>query len=433
MKPLYPHQERAVGEAVALSRRGIKRILIVAPTGAGKTRVACELSLRANRARILWLTHRTELIDQAVESLQGECTTDIGVVQADDPRANPGARVQVASVQTLTARGDRPTADVVIVDECHHVKAATWNAVLRSYDGKTIIGLTATPERGDGKALGDVFDALVTAAQYSELIAAGKLVDADVCAPTRRLTGSMASTAAAAYLARGQGRPTIAFLPTVEMTYETVAALQGAGVRCGAVTGDTPASARAIIVEHFRTGDLDVIANCLVLTEGFDAPRASCAIIGRACTHAGTYLQICGRVLRTYPGKTRALILDLTGAVLDHGWPTADRAYALAGTAIRQSAPAPASIWQCLSCGWCSQSRPTACPRCGAVPPPPKPIRIVEDPLVRYERFETDPLPVKREYLQRMLLEASSRGYKRGWAMFKYKSKYGVWPSNNLM
>lgn len=172
---LRPYQTRAVDLARAAFLAGKRRILLVAPTGAGKTVIATHGLIApavARGSRVLFLAHRQELIDQCAAKL-GELP--YGIIKANI-KPHPYAPIQVASVQTL-ARRDLPPADLVVVDEAHHTTGDnSYGVILAAYPNAAIVGLTATPFRLDGRGMGSVFDALIPVATVSELIAAGALV-----------------------------------------------------------------------------------------------------------------------------------------------------------------------------------------------------------------------------------------------------------------
>jgi superfamily II DNA or RNA helicase len=171
-------------------RSGVHRILAVAPTASGKTVIAAEFIRGYFEAgqRVMVLAHRREIIAQTARWLT-DCGLQPGVIQAgfaDDPTA----ALQVASVQTLHARAIRsirlalPAADLLVADECHHAPARTWRAIIDAYPDAVVLGLTATPCRGDGRGLGSIFEALIEAPQVAELIDGGYLVPTVVYAPT---------------------------------------------------------------------------------------------------------------------------------------------------------------------------------------------------------------------------------------------------------
>ena len=166
---LRDYQLNVINEYEQKITAGIRRIIIVAPTGAGKTVIAAEIIRRgsAEYNRVLFIAHRNELLTQARDKLK---SFDIiaGIIKAGREKdARPQAIVQVAGIQTLHARAVRaktmelPTAEIVIIDEAHHVRAQTYQTIIEAYPGAIIIGLTATPCRGDGRGLGNTFQAMI--------------------------------------------------------------------------------------------------------------------------------------------------------------------------------------------------------------------------------------------------------------------------------
>jgi superfamily II DNA or RNA helicase len=201
-----------------------------------------------------------------------------------------------------------------------------------------IVGCTATPERADGTPLGDIFQALVTTASYSTLLAGGWLAPA-------RVVPTIGMDPAAAYLAHGQRRPGILFAPTIAECRTAVATLRARGVRAACLDSSVPDGVRAALVAAYDAGGIDLLASPFALAEGFDSPRASVCVLARTCVHSGTYLQIANRVTRPHVSKTAAspaLLLDCTGAAERHGHPTEDRVYSLAGGAGSGIRRAPA-------------------------------------------------------------------------------------------
>ncbi len=401
---LWPHQARAVEQARDRYREGSRAICVVAPTGAGKTRIGVEIATGAARkgGDVLWLAHRRELVAQA------RC------------KLPPGIRVE--TIQGLAASGERPPASVVVFDEAHHYVADQWGRVAGEYADALRVGLTATPERSDGRALGDMFSSLVVAASYSELIAGAYLVDCDVYAPDRR--GSTLAMPAAEALRRwGRKRQGVVFCDTVG------SAADGAADSWGAVvTAATPTRDRDLSIGGFRDGAIRALWNVYVLTEGFDAPQASLCILARGASHPSTYLQMVGRVLRSAPGKGNAVVIDLCGAVHEHGHPTEDRTYSLEGRAIGRDKADP--IWQCKVCGWCTTRPPVdrRCPSCGEMLPEPEAIRVQRRRVARQERDKKS-TPQQREAAYAALKRlGEERGYKPGWARMIYQSRYGHWP-----
>ncbi len=312
---LRPYQQSAVNQTRAHWATGKRRVCVVLPTGAGKTVVAGALLQGARTP--LAIVHTTTLRDQTSR------------------RLGPGVRVE--TIQGLVRRGKRIDADVVFIDECHHVASAAWHLVLSLLPaGVRIVGMTATPVRADGTALGTCFDALVATATYSSLLRDGHL------APCR-VVPTPGMLPAQAYLAHGNRRPGILFAPTIAACTAAVASLTAAGVRAAAIDCNTPARWRAAAFAAYDAGGLDVLASPMALSEGFDSPRAAVCVLDRTCVHDGVYLQTAGRVLRPHPTKhagAPALLLDCRGASERHGSPTDDRTYHLEGQPIRKPVPA---------------------------------------------------------------------------------------------
>ena len=168
---LRPYQQQGIDAAKQAYRGGARAILAVCPTGGGKTRIGVEFVKGALRkgGNVIWLAHREELLTQARDRLIADGIDRVGLIASGQRTVN--ARVQVASVQTLAARMNKglPPASVVVFDEAHHFVAAQWGAVAAAYKDSTILGLTATPQRGDGRPLGDLFDHLVPISSVKEL------------------------------------------------------------------------------------------------------------------------------------------------------------------------------------------------------------------------------------------------------------------------
>ncbi len=424
--------------------------------------------------RALWIAHRTELISQAVNRLRERGYDAAGISPRYEP--DPWARIQVASVDTLLAREMRPQADLVIWDEAHHCAAETYSTVLKSYENTLLVGLTATPQRRDGKALSDHYDALVVAAQYSELLTTGDLVPCRVARPEEYLGSDLARPPLEEWLAKANGALTFGFAQTVALAKQYAREFNEAGIPSASVDAKTSDDEREHLLERFRAGEIRVLWNVYVFTEGVDVPAAECCLLARGCQHAGTYLQIVGRVLRPAPGKSSAMLLDLCGASHLHGFPTQDREYALDGRPIRAVGE---SLKNCPQCGACIPSAMPECPACAYVWPRverKKPriwdlelqwaveqaggdpaavgetlkhrewMRLVGLVMTRekwslyvaikeYEKlFGEKPAPlwvsavdrsVKDRELARMTELARVKGYKRGWVVHRFKALFG--------
>jgi superfamily II DNA or RNA helicase len=362
---LRPYQAKALDEIVdhlpwaegypgSLHRTSLQRFAVVLPTGAGKTVLFAYLAKRWNEAdhvyaglpaRVLILVHRDELVTQAVDKLRQVAPgVPVGVVKAE--RNEIRHPIIVASVQTLQnpKRLDwLPNVGLIIVDECHHAAAAGYQRVLEFFGcfseirGTVAVGFTATMARGDGRGLGDVWQEVVFRLDILDLIEQGHLVDVagrrvtvdgltleNVAkrggdyAPTSLSEALMSADAmrvtADAYVKYASDRSGIVFVPNVASAHAFANEFMHRGIKAWAVWGGMPADHRRRVLEAFKAGRIQVVTNCAVLTEGFDSPIASCAVIARPTLSAALYVQMVGRVLRPYPGKDDALVLDVAGA-----------------------------------------------------------------------------------------------------------------------
>jgi superfamily II DNA or RNA helicase len=376
---LRPYQLRAVDALRASYARGRRRPLLVAPTGSGKTIIAAHVIQAALQRgnRCLMVAPRRELIGQTVRKLADAGVTDVRVIQAQRDEGDPDAMVIVGSIQTLTQPrwlGQLPHADLVIADEAHHLASDQWSKLASSYPAARWLGLTATPERADGRPLGDIFDDIVVAASVSELTELGCLVSCRVYAPPEELVSAeLAEDVVAAYQRRTPGRLAVVFCATVAHARSVAA---GFGETAAVVTGQTPGGQRDDILARFQAGQLHQLCGVGVFTEGWDCPPAEVCILARKFGHAGLFLQCVGRVLRPWPGKQTATLIDLCGSVHRHGPPNLPREYSLTGRAI--SAIRKDSLSQCRECGSVFLAGPSVCPYCNAE----LPRRLVAPPRV---------------------------------------------------
>lgn len=446
LPPLYAYQARTVEEVKRAYLEGARRIVIVLPTGGGKTRVITAIvgGAIAKGRRVLILAHREELVMQLAASF-AKLGVDVGVIMAGKaPR--PLAPIQVASIQTLVARPEElPTdIDIVGVDECHHAVASTWAALLARFPRiELLLGLTATPERGDqrplGEASGGVFQRMVIGATVAELQSTKRPDGHPVLVPCRvvgpaRYQRELFRKPLDGLLEFGRGpggklRPSILFAASVEEARQIAADAAHFGIRAAAIDGKLHRDVRRDALAAFARRELDLLVNVFVLTEGFDAPGAEVCGVARSCSAASTWLQMIGRVLRSSPGtgKRDALLIDYKGHSYNFGLvEDPSRVYSLEGKAISLSQRM--ALRQCLSCG--SVFAPCEkCPQCGAVLPKMATQQKVKlTPAQIIERGNITPLEQKRKYFDKLVHEARTKGWKPAAVIIRFQKVYGHRP-----
>jgi superfamily II DNA or RNA helicase len=376
---LRPYQTDLIARVQAAYREGATAVCAQSATGSGKTHCAAQgiiaPSLERGR-RTLFLADLEEIILDTTARLRalGLPAASILDGRADDPTAP----VQVASQQTLTSwlrRGvELPPCDRVILDECHGSSAATTRALLAALRGRgaKLLGLTATPARGDGQAL-DEFDRLVCGPSMRDLIAVGALVPAEVYSPASYLERGIADDPVDVVLRAG-GRAVI-FAATAADAGTIARRLTDAGQVTEAVLDITPKATRRIMRARLLRGDVRHLVTVRALQKGFDAPLLDVVVLAAGGGTITGWLQSIGRGLRAHPGKTSARVYDLRGWVYLHGMPDADRAWSLEGRQGR-AGDAALSLRRCKDCHAVFAPSPR-CPRCGSAQvTDPRPQRI---------------------------------------------------------
>lgn len=328
------------------------------PTGGGKTVIFAEIArqfLKVNRKKVLVNTHRVELIDQAAEKLQAQCGLLCGYIKSGAP-IYPQRDIQVASVQTLARRQYPQNVGLIIVDEAHHAAAKTYTDIMEAYPDASILGVTATPTRADGQGFQFLFDDLITGPSVKWLIdkgylsqykmfAAEKLVktqgvkerggDFDLKELAKAVDTSLVmGDVIESWRKHAAGKRTVLFAVDVSHSQQSAIAFQDAGISAAHLDGETPPEERKAMLEQFKRGEILVLCNCGIVSEGLDVPAIEAIQCVRPTESLIFWLQMIGRSLRPHPSKEYAIVIDHTQNWLYHGLPDDDRDWNLEPTSL---------------------------------------------------------------------------------------------------
>jgi superfamily II DNA or RNA helicase len=332
---LRPYQQQARDRIHAEWDAGHTRTLLVLPTGTGKTIVFASVAADQVRAgdRVLILAHRGELLEQAADKLQRSTGLVSAVEKAESTCLDSWFRVVVGSVQTLqrTARLERFPQDyfgTIIIDEAHHAITDGYRRILDYFSGAKVLGVTATPDRGDMRNLGEVFDSLAFEYKLTDAIKEGYLckimaqtipLQLDITSVTMSggdyAVGDLGTALdpyleqiAAEMARRCKSRKTVVFLPLIKTSQKFRDLLNTYGFRATEVNGQS--DDRRQVLADFDAGKYNVLCNSMLLTEGWDCPSVDCVVVLRPTKVRSLYSQMVGRGTRLSPGKTDLLLLD---------------------------------------------------------------------------------------------------------------------------
>ncbi len=466
MIALRPYQVDVIAE-FNRTRESERRIILVAPTGSGKTVIGAAIIKQELAAykNVLVLAHRREIISQTSAKLHDQDIAH-GIIQAGfSPR--PLERVQVASIQTLHRRAissdvmHLPPANLLIIDEAHHCPAETYQKIIAAYPNATLCGLTATPCRGDGRGLGSIFETLIECPQVEALIRLGYLVRTRNYAPVdpdlkgvRTVAGDYNEGQLAERMDRpqligdivthwhkyGERRKTVAFAVNVAHSIHLRDEFVRSGVRCEHIDGSTPKDERDATLARLESGELELVTNCMVLSEGWDMPVVGACILARPTRKMGLYRQMIGRVLRPAEGKRDAIVLDHSGAVFRHGfvedyvdWTLDPDHRAVSSTHQQRESEGGSRLLECTQCG-AVRVAGEPCAHCGFLPQrQPRAVAIVAGELGLVDgnrRAKADLMDpaLRARWHSQLAWIADERGYKPGWTAHKYKEKFNTWP-----
>lgn len=332
---LRPYQNEAKAAVLGQWEQGVQRTLLVLPTGCGKTIVFAKISEDCVKRgeRVLILAHRGELLEQAADKIHKACNLNCAVEKAEETSLGSFWRITVGSVQTLMresrlARFLPDYFDTIIIDEAHHAVSDSYQRILQHFSGAKVLGVTATPDRGDMKNLGQVFDSLAYEYTLPRAIREGYLcpIKALTIPLNLDLTGASVQagdfraadldTALEPYLYQiademlrnCADRKTVVFLPLVKTSQKFRDILNERGFHAAEVNGNS--DDRAQVLADFEAGKYNVLCNSMLLTEGWDCPSVDCVIVLRPTKVRGLYCQMVGRGTRLSPGKKDLLLLD---------------------------------------------------------------------------------------------------------------------------
>lgn len=332
---LYPYQQEARAAVERDWESGYLRTLLVLPTGCGKTIVFSRIieDMVRTGSRCLILAHRGELLEQAADKLYRAAKLRCAVEKAEESCLGSWYRVVVGSIQSLMrekrlSQFSEDYFDVIVVDEAHHVLSDSYQRVLERFGGAKVLGVTATPDRGDMRNLGQYFEHLAYEYKFPQAIREGYLCPIKAVTIPLKLdlsgvgvqAGDFKSadidTALDPYLhqiaaeMRGycQGRKTVVFLPLVKTSQKFRDILNAQGFQAAEVNGSS--QDRAEVLRDFENGRYNVLCNSMLLTEGWDCPAVDCIVVLRPTKVRSLYSQMVGRGTRLFPGKEDLLLLD---------------------------------------------------------------------------------------------------------------------------
>lgn len=454
MIALRPYQSVLIDSARDAMRRGVKSLVLESPTGSGKTLLTAHMiQTAASRGIRCWfIVHRVELLRQSIATFKS-VGVDFGVIAAGFS-PNPTALVQICSIGSLKRRLLKiQKPGLIIYDESHHVAAKSWSDIHAANPQAFHVGLSATPERLDGKGLGSYFQEIIHGPSVAWLIENGFLSKYKIAAPPGGVnadgvhrtmgdfnkaelavvadTPTITGNAIREYLKRANGKRAIARHVNIALSKKLAADFIASGIPARHVDGDTPRLERQDAMDSFVRGETLVLCNVDLFSEGVDVPAVECILDLRPTQSLALWLQFCGRGLRPAPGKEYAVIIDMAGNLRRHGLPCQEREWSLSGRKRFKAGQAGRSILICPKCYAAQFGRPTKCKECGYLfeTGEGREVQQIDGDLVDVDLgAERAKIQKKREIwgantLPEFMALAKKYGYKPGWAWFRYNAR----------
>jgi len=436
---LYDYQDTLLNDTLCEYKRGSKSVVMVLPCGGGKTVIFSDIARRANAKgnSVIICTHRQEILEQVCKTLD-KFEVPHETITAGKYGGNEHS-TQVASIQTLVKRLDKvkePT--LLIFDECHHVLSNTWRKIISHYGNAKVLGVTATPWRINGEGLGQVFDSMVLGPTAAELMEIGRLARPIYYAPALpvnfddiRIVGgdyekgevadrmnkpNITGDAISHYNKICPGVQAVAFCASVAHASKVAQSFSEAGISAESIDGQD--LKRKQKIEDFAAGKIRILTSCELISEGFDLPACTAAIMLRPTASLCVWVQQAGRALRTAPGKEKAIILDHVGNSLRHGFIEHINEWSLVG--IKRKSKDKEAMPVCRRCKNCFLVFPAnrkSCPECGGEPEyTRKELKKIEGELQAMEaqkiRIAKKDERKNAKSLEALIELGKSRGYK---------------------
>ena len=459
MIQLRPYQTEILDEARALMRRGVRSLVIESPTGSGKTALtAMMVKTAVSRGIKCWfLMHRSELLKQSMATFRN-VEVPFGVV-ASGFTLDPTQDVHLCSIGSLRKRMSRlAPPGLIIYDEAHHTAAKQWAEIRLAYPNAFHVGLTATPERLDGKGLSAYFSEIIHGPRVRWLIQNGYLSDYRLVIPpggvdatgVHKLAGDfnhaelavvadqpmIVGNAVREYLKYARGKRAIARHVNIDLSKKLAAEFMANGVPAIHVDGKTPRAQRDAAMDSFVRGETLVLTNVDLFSEGVDVPSVECVLDLRPTASLTLCLQFWGRGLRPSPGKIRAVLIDMAGNYRRHGLPCEPREWDLEGRKKRSKKVSVVTNTECPACYGAFVGIFSVCPDCGedlskgdggARTVEMRDGELVEVDLeaaraLKFKKIEKWREIAKAKTLADFQVLAEKFGYRSGWAYFRFRA-----------